>query len=150
MASGWKHDINQNCYNISPGNVDIQNKNKKHPHNIFLRSLKWNTFKSWRISMKKQLGKRRLQHCCYTSSWSMTKNFLQEQDHLLQVFGLFITLSLKQRPFFSDRLTHCRIRQTSVLTRTVLCQFHAKDRFKVLANYHHMKLEKCCKVTDIN
>ena len=39
--------------------------------------------------------------------------------------------------FFSDRLTHCRIRQTSVLTRTVLCQFHAKDGFKVLANYHH-------------
>ena len=65
------------------------------------------------------------------------KKLLQEQHHLLQVFGLFITLSLKQRPFFSDRLTHCRIRQTSVLTRTVLCQFHAKDGFKVLANYHH-------------
>ena len=39
--------------------------------------------------------------------------------------------------FFSNRQTHCRVRQTSVLTRTVLCQFHVKDGFKVLANCHH-------------
>ena len=43
-------------------------------HNIFLRSLKRNTVKSWRISKKKQLGKRRLQHCFYACSWSITKN----------------------------------------------------------------------------
>ena len=66
------------------------------------------------------------------------KKLLQEQHHFLQVFSLFIPLSLKQRPFsFSNRLTHCRVRQTSVLTRIVLCQFHAKDGFKVLGNCHH-------------
>ena len=50
MASGWKHDINLNCSNISRGNVDIQKiKKNQHPHNIIIRSLKWNTVKSWHI-----------------------------------------------------------------------------------------------------
>ena len=54
MASGWKHDINQKCSNISRGNMDIRKQTKnQHQHNIFLRNLKWKTVKSWRISKKK-------------------------------------------------------------------------------------------------
>ena len=64
----WHQDGNtiltKKCSYISRGKVDMQKIKNQHPHNIFLRSLKWNTVKLWRISKKKkkkQLGKRRLQ-----------------------------------------------------------------------------------------
>ena len=79
--------------------------------------------------MKKQLGKKK------AAALVHDKNPAGATSSLTGIW--FVHLSLKQGPFFSDRLTHCRILQTSVLTRTVLCQFHAKDGFKVLANYHH-------------
>ena len=49
--------------------------------------------------------------------------------------------------------THCSFRQTSLLStstinsRTVLCQFHAKDRLKYNQTVTE-KFEQCCKVTD--
>ena len=76
------------------------------------------------------------------------KIILQEQRHLLQVFGLFIImLSFKQHSVFF----HCSFRQTSLLStstiNSVLCQFHAKDRLKYNQTVTE-KFEQCCKVTD--
>ena len=63
------------------------------------------------------------------------KHIMQEQHHLLQVFGLsIILLSLKQHQGFLFS-----VRQTSVLStnsRPVLWQFHALDGFKMQNNYH--------------
>ena len=75
MASGWKHDINQNCSYISPGNVDIQKKKKKNSaHTTFFSEASSGILLNHGVFRgKKQLGKRRLQYCCYTCSCSMTK-----------------------------------------------------------------------------
>ena len=76
------------------------------------------------------------------------KIILQEQHHLLQVFGLFIIMLS-----CLSSSTHCSFRQTSLLStstinsRTVLCQFHAKDRLKYNQTVTE-KFEQCCKVTD--
>ena len=79
------------------------------------------------------------------------KIILQEHHHLLQVFGLFI---IRLFAFFLvEQPTHCSFRQTSLLStstinsRTVLCQFHAKDRLKYNQSVTE-KFEECCKVTD--
>ena len=132
MASGWKHDINKKVL-IFPGvKWTYKNKKNQHPHNIFLRSLKWNTVKSWRISKKTQSGKRRLQHFFYTCSWSMTKNSCRSNTISYRyLVCLLLCLTSSARFFLSSRLV------TTTDSRTVLCQFHAKDGFKVLSNCHH-------------
>ena len=80
---------------------------------------------------------------------------VQEQHHLLQLFGLFIImLSFKQRScFLSSRAVPTAVFDKRVFylhllnSRTVLCQFHAKDRLKYNQTVTE-KFEECCKVTD--
>ena len=144
MALGWRQDINQNCYNISPGNVDIQKKKKKKKKKktisthttLCSEASRGNTFKSWRISMKKKNTKKKAAALLLYIKLEHDKNSCR--SNIISYFLVCSLLCLESSaPFFSNRLTHCRIRQTSVLTRTILCQFHAKDGFKVLANCHH-------------
>ena len=142
MASRWKHDINQHCIfcvsNISQGNVDIQKSASTHMRpfsqkilSSVLLILFWQ--KSWCISKTRQTGGRLL----YTQL-EHDKIILQEQHHLLQVFGLFIIMfSFKQHSVFflveqyplqfstNESLSTCT---STINSRTVLCQFHAKDR----------------------
>ena len=67
------------------------------------------------------------------------------QEHLLQVFVYYYVVF--------QAAHHCSFRRTSLLStstinsRTVLCQFHAKDRLKYNQTVTE-KFEQCCKVTD--
>ena len=78
------------------------------------------------------------------------KFILHEQLNLLQVFDLFIImLSFKQHSvFFLVEQCPLQFSTTSTInSRTVLCQFHAKDRLKYNQTVTE-KFEQCCKVTD--
>ena len=85
---------------IFPGVAWTYKKMKnQHPHNIFLRSLKWNTVKSWCISKEKKTIRKK-------KAVALLLYMQLEHDHLLQVFGLFITLSFNlvlSRPGFLSR-----------------------------------------------
>ena len=78
------------------------------------------------------------------------KVILQEQDHLVQVFGLFIYSVVFQAAlgFLSSRAVPIAVFDKRVLLRTVECQCHAKDRLKYNQTVTE-KFEQCCKVTDI-
>ena len=110
MASRWKHDINQNCifcvFNISQGNVDIQNSAFTHTRPFFQKILssvllvlfcqKIMVYFEDKTNRKKKTAALLL----YTQL-EHDKIILQEQHHLLQVFGLFIImLSFKQHSVF--------------------------------------------------
>ena len=76
---------------------------------------------------------------------------MQEQHHLLQVFGLFIImLSFQQHSVFflvEQYPQTSPLSASTINSRTVLCQFHAKDRLKYNQTVTE-KFEQCCKVTD--
>ena len=82
------------------------------------------------------------------------KIILQEQHHLLQVFGLFIImLSFKHSVFFLVELYPLQFSTNESFIyiyyklKNSLCQFHAKDRLKYNQTVTE-KFEQCCKVTD--
>ena len=107
MASRWKHDINQNCIfcvsNISQGNVDIQKSASTHAA-LFSENLKLSTVDSIltkiMVYFEDKTNRKKTAAPLLTRNWNMIKFILQEQQHLLQVFGLFIMLSFKQHSFF--------------------------------------------------
>ena len=109
MASRWKHDINQNCIfcvsNISQGNVDIQKSASTHAA-FFSENLRFSTVDSILTKIMvyfedKTNRKKKTAALLLYRQLEHDKIILQEQHHLLQVFGLFIImLSFKQHPVF--------------------------------------------------
>ena len=105
MASRWKHDINPNCivcvYNISQGNVDIQKS-----ASTFSENLKFSTVDSILTKIMvyfedKTNRKKKTAALHLYTQLEHDKIILQEQHHLLQVFGLFIImLFFKQHSVF--------------------------------------------------
>ena len=107
MASRWKHDINQNCIfcvsNISQDNVDIQKSASTHTRPFFSENLKFSTVDSILTKIieyfeDKTNRKKKTAALLLYTQLEHDKIILQEQHHLLQVFGLFIImLSFKQQ-----------------------------------------------------
>ena len=106
MASQWKHDINLNCIfcvsNISQGNVDIQKSASTHTRPFsqkILRSVLLIIFMVY-FEDKTNRKKKTAALLLYTQL-EHDNIILQEQHHLLQVFGFFIImLSFKQHSVF--------------------------------------------------
>ena len=124
MASGLEHDINQNfsfsVSNISQGNAGIHKLNNQHPHSIVLRSLKFGTVNSFPTKIKTYFEDTRYMQMEHD------KQLLQEQHHP-SVFGVVFQAT---PGFLSSRVVPIAYSTTSgssTDSRTVLCQFHAKD-----------------------
>ena len=110
MASRWKYDINQNCISAFPiyPKVTLTYKNQ-HPHThaaFFSKKSKFSTVdsiltKSMMYFEDKTNRKKKTAALLLYTQLEHDKIILQEQHHLLHVFGLFIImLSFKQHSVF--------------------------------------------------
>ena len=105
MASRWKHDINLNCIfsvsNISQGNVDIQKSASTHTRPFsqkILSSVLLILLTKIMVYFEDKTNRKKKTAALLLYTQLEHDNIiLQEQHHLLQVFGLFIImLSFKQ------------------------------------------------------
>ena len=102
MASRWKYDINQDCISAFPiyPKLTLTYKNQ-HPHTrgLFLRKSKFSTVdsiltKSMMYFEDKTNRKKKTAALLLYTQLEHYKIILQEQHHLLHVFGLFIQTAL--------------------------------------------------------
>ena len=155
MASRWKHDIIQNCIfcvsNISQGNVDIQKSASTHAA-FFSENLKFSTVDSILTKIMvyfedKTNRKKKTAAPLLTRNWNMIKSSCRSNTIFYEgIWFVYYYVVFQAALFFlSSRAVPTAVfdKRSTINSRTVLCQFHAKDRLKYNQTVTE-KFEQCC------